>query len=140
MVEACTGFRRGRRVFCSIRANPKSDLADISRDRGEVYSRRCPMSFFDDPEFQALIRQFVGDLSNRLSLLEEAEAEGDLDAVAGIAHKIVGCASAYGFDELGETARACETQIRSDGDSPEVAGRIEALKGSLAAAVASKAA
>lgn len=75
------------------------------------------MDLFDDPEFQSLIREFVGDLAYRRDAMRDARSNGDYDTVAHWAHKIVGCAGAYGFEELGDTARACETVIRESDDA-----------------------
>jgi HPt (histidine-containing phosphotransfer) domain-containing protein len=85
------------------------------------------MDFADDPEFQALIREFASQFPARRDEVLAAMERKDFQSVAESAHKLAGCAAAYGFDELGQTARQCEQTIVAGGDEQACRDRGRAL-------------
>ena len=93
------------------------------------------MEYADDPEFQALIRAFSGQFSSRRDEVLAALERSDFQAVAELAHKLAGCAEAYGFDELGRQARQCEQAIRNGGDASTCREEGEAFASALHRAV-----
>lgn len=95
------------------------------------------MDFADDPEFRSLIREFAQQFPARRDALRAALEQDDFRTVADAAHKLAGCASAYGFDELGQRARQCEQAIVGGGDAPTCRRQGEALVAALDAAEAS---
>lgn len=80
------------------------------------YIRFHDMEFADDPEFQALIREYSSQFPSRRDEVLAALERGDFQAVAELAHKLAGCAAVYGFEELGRQARQCEQAIRNGGN------------------------
>lgn len=96
------------------------------------------MDMHDDPEFQALIRDFVSDLAGKLDTITRARTAADREALATEAHRIAGSAGAYGFERLGATARACEQQVRGGGDDGAVDRAADALEAEIRAAASSR--
>lgn len=93
------------------------------------------MEFADDPEFQALIREFTSQFPSRRDEVLAALEREDFQSVAESAHKLAGCAAAYGFDDLGQTARRCEQTIVTGGDEQACREQSRALVALLARSI-----
>ncbi len=70
----------------------------------------------NDPEMRELIHAFVQGLPRRVSELQSALRENDLQGLICIAHQMKGAAGGYGFPAITDAARALETAARSAAD------------------------
>lgn len=97
------------------------------------------MDLFQDPEFQALIQEFLSQLATRRERILEARHREDWTEVATHAHKIAGCAESYGFGVVGTLARECEKKIRGPESvrsmGPDLQAQLEALDSAIVEAV-----
>jgi hypothetical protein len=74
-----------------------------------IYSSRS-----DDPDLGEAVDRFVIGLAERIDLLQDAEADGDLAQLAGLASGLIVEADAAGFEALARTARALEAACSDD--------------------------
>lgn len=94
----------------------------------ETDSKPLLSEYADDPDMAELIELFVGELPERVALLTDALAQGDMDLLAGAAHQIKGAGGGYGFPALTEAGRHLETAARESRDDLEtVKARVEDL-------------
>lgn len=74
-----------------------------------------------DPEFAELVEYFLDELPNRIRELEDASDSADLSQLRLYAHRLKGCASGFGFPEVGSRAAQIESSIdRSSGVDTEI--------------------
>ncbi len=71
----------------------------------------------DTDAFRELVADFVGELPATAACLRDAAARGDLELVAGIAHRIKGTAGNLMLDGLSAAAAALQESARSAGDT-----------------------
>jgi PAS domain S-box-containing protein len=88
----------------------------------------------EDPEFGAIIEEFIERLHSQVNAIAEAWAKGDLAEVAGLAHWVKGSGGTAGFHALTDPARALERAAREN-RLDEIAGAVAQLR-DLAARVA----
>jgi CheY-like chemotaxis protein len=98
-------------------------------------------------KFRNIIVRFVRRLDQQLDALEKAEASGDLEAVAEIAHWLKGAGGTVGFDVFTEPAAQLEVHARKEraaqikpsiANLRQLARRIVAPQGDIAVASSSK--
>ena len=68
---------------------------------------------FDDPEFQALVENYVGGLGHYTEQLADAMKQQDWEALRGLAHQLKGSGGSFGFEGISATARDLETAIKN---------------------------
>jgi len=78
------------------------------------------------PEFQALHRQFVASLADRVAALRDALARGDRERLSGIAHQLKGSAGNFGYHLLTASADTLERTLRA-GDGTAITATCRAL-------------
>lgn len=83
--------------------------------------------FADDPELGTLVAGFIESLPERLSTLQVAAREGELDSLCRLAHQLKGAAGGYGFPELSEAAEKLETSAKQSESADEAAEKIAEL-------------
>ncbi|MBN1344196.1 MAG: response regulator [Phycisphaerae bacterium] len=74
-----------------------------------------------DPEIEELISTFVNNLRERVDALKRHLADGDLAALASLAHQIKGTSGNYGFPELGDQAKRVEQAAKTGMDLESLA-------------------
>ncbi len=80
----------------------------------------------NDDALAALATRFLADLPATLAQMNQAQREGDLSPVAGLAHQIKGVAAGLGYPALGAAAHTLETVARA-GDSRASAAALAEL-------------
>lgn len=80
-----------------------------------------------DPVTRELAAHFLDELANRLDSIHEALAARDADRLRRLAHELAGTAGGYGFEPVGEAARALEGRLRSARQETRVADRAASL-------------
>ena len=78
-----------------------------------------------DTELADLIPRYLSNRWADLGRARQLLADGDFAGLSRIAHRIRGSAASYGFDRLGEIARAIETAA-DIGDAGSVAAQLAA--------------
>lgn len=63
--------------------------------------------------YERVMNLFLEEIPGRVSQLESAAREGDLDALAYVGHKVRGTTGILGGSRINETALAMEHQIRN---------------------------
>jgi hypothetical protein len=63
-----------------------------------------------------LVEMFLEELPERVSSLEEALTDHDLDTVAMLAHRLKGAAGGYGFPAITQAAQDCEASAKDHED------------------------
>ena len=82
--------------------------------------------FENDPEMGEIVALFVAEMPERAGELRKAIEQRDLEAATRIAHQLKGAAGGYGFETLGDIAKAAERALHALADTPS-ATRREAL-------------
>jgi len=83
--------------------------------------------FAGDEDMVELVEMFVEELPDRISALEKALAEQDLETLAGLAHQLKGAAGGYGFPSITDAARAAELTSKAADDLEKLASEVEAI-------------
>lgn len=86
------------------------------RDAGSLGSTT---ELAENERFRPLLEKFQAGLSDRVSAMESARAEGDETTLLRLFHQLKGSAGSYGYPHISELARACEDSLR-DGSGLEV--------------------
>jgi HPt (histidine-containing phosphotransfer) domain-containing protein len=81
----------------------------------------------DDPEFAQLLEGFVKRLKERALAVEHTFREGDLAALAVMAHQLKGTAGGYGFPAIGEAAASLEKSAKTPQTLDEVGAQVARL-------------
>ena len=110
-----------QRTNGQVGAGPKETSSPVENELALV---TAPMN---DPEFVELIREYVAELTPKLSEIQTAKEKGDLNAVAELAHKIRGSGGMYGFKDLSTQAGRLEDAIRRDPSATKIEEAYEAL-------------
>ena len=87
----------------------------------------------NNPEDAELIEYFLGELPERIEMLNSATEKADIQALQRLSHQLRGAAPGFGFDKIGEKAAKIEGLIREMDDS---AGDIESIRSDVDALVA----
>ncbi len=77
----------------------------------------------DDPDMQALVQQFVGNLGDRMAQLTDAARTGDRATTQRLAHQLKGTGASYGFPMLTVCARTLESRVTGADTSEEAIAR-----------------
>ena len=72
------------------------------------------MDFADDPEFQALLRQFEDELPSKLNQIQTAAAKMDWVELKNLVHKLKGLGASFGYPELSEISARIQTNIANE--------------------------
>jgi HPt (histidine-containing phosphotransfer) domain-containing protein len=73
-----------------------------------------------DLELGDLVRQFVDEVPNRVTSLQEFLANGDWQGLRRVAHQMKGAAGSYGFSQLTPYAAAVEQALLDDRPEQDV--------------------
>ncbi|MDA0802198.1 MAG: Hpt domain-containing protein [Planctomycetota bacterium] len=73
-----------------------------------LYSR-----FHDDPDMADLVALFVGELPQRLEVMEESFASNNLPQLHRLAHQLKGAGCGYGFDEVTNVCASIEQATKA---------------------------
>jgi len=87
--------------------------------------------FYDDPEFQELIKDYIAYLNELVIEISESIKTGKFDNVNRMGHNIKGSGGGYGFSELTEIGREIEFGAK-ESDIKKVNSGVEKLKTFLA--------
>lgn len=82
-------------------------MSDTRHTTDPLYSE-----YADDPIIGDLISGFVAELPNRLRAMREALAEGRLDELRILAHRLKGAGGGYGFPSLTTASARLEEACR----------------------------
>jgi HPt (histidine-containing phosphotransfer) domain-containing protein len=93
-------------------------MADGSKGRTEARG---------DDDLVALVRMFVGELHEDVESMRRALAQGDLERVTLLAHRLKGAAGSYGFPEITRQAALLERAARAGAAPDAVACEIASL-------------
>ena len=123
------------RTFFEVIARhlPERDADPRMRPAPPTVDESVP-SLANNPRFAPLVRRYVGSFPTQSDRIRQAFADGDLDDVRTLVHRIRGTASNYGFPAITTAAGACEDAIRAEAPAPEIEEALEALLAQLAAA------
>ena len=81
----------------------------------------------EDASFEDIVRRFVDDLGRRITDMENAIADGDLDTLKHAAHQLRGSGGGHGYALLSEAAAQMECDT-VNGDLAAVRRDMEDLK------------
>jgi len=74
-------------------------------------SKHSIMDFADDPEFQALVRQFVTELPEKMHQIHKAVEKRDWVELRTRVHKLKGLGTSFGYPELSEISAQIQRAI-----------------------------
>lgn len=75
------------------------------------HDRPLLSEYADQADMRELIENFVRDLPERVSRLQDAWENADASRIRVIAHQMKGSAAGYGFSPLGDAASALEAAL-----------------------------
>ncbi|MCK4658020.1 MAG: PhnD/SsuA/transferrin family substrate-binding protein [Phycisphaerae bacterium] len=81
----------------------------------------------EDPGMTQLIERFIGRLAQRITDLEQALADRDIETLAGLAHKLKGAAGSYGFQPISEAAGQLEESAKTQQSLDRLNNEVKAL-------------
>ena len=79
-----------------------------------------------DPEFQALIDNYVSGLGRYIEALNHAMDQKDWETLRSLAHQLKGSGGSFGFEAISVTARALESAIKA-GDMQAIPEKYDML-------------
>jgi CheY-like chemotaxis protein/HPt (histidine-containing phosphotransfer) domain-containing protein len=127
----CTGYLAKpvdpRRLLVAV-ADALGDAAS-RRKAPERTSAERPLTSslaMDDPEFRAIVEEFVERLREQLTALRAAQERGDRQTIRELAHWLKGAGGTAGFEELTRPASNLE-RIASEGSQDKIAAVISEL-------------
>jgi PAS domain S-box-containing protein len=88
-----------------------------------------------DPRYRAIVVEFVEQLDDQITAMEQARRQGDLTGLANLAHGLKGGAGSMGFDEFTEHSISLEAAAQAE-VLPDIDASLEDLR-ALAARVVS---
>jgi len=100
----------------------RSDTSPDSKDLGPLISKLA-----GDPDLGELVDVFVDGLPDRLAAFQQHMAEGDLAALAEIAHQLKGTAGSFGFPVITEQAKLVEQSAKAADDLEALRRSVEEL-------------
>lgn len=80
-----------------------------------------------DADMVELVEMFVDELPGRVSAMENALAEQDLETLAGLAHQLKGAAGGYGFPTITDAAKEAESTSKTTADLEKLAAEVQAI-------------
>lgn len=83
--------------------------------------------FFDDPEFQELIKEYLIYLNTLVKKIEDGIDDKEFTQVRKIGHNIKGSGGGYGFQELTDIGKEIEFGGK-DEDITQIASGLKKLK------------
>jgi CheY-like chemotaxis protein/HPt (histidine-containing phosphotransfer) domain-containing protein len=104
------------------RRGPGTSRITNSVDRGWLVS---PLA--EDPDFVALVANFVNDLPTRVAAIERALAEDDRKQLHTIAHQLKGVAAGYGFPAISDQAKAVMELVKTAADRERIGMAVHQL-------------
>ncbi len=75
---------------------------------GSVPSRLVSQLVIEDPEMIDVVEEFVGELPNRITEMQNAHRELDWELLRTCAHRLKGAGGSYGYPMLSEVAATLE--------------------------------
>ena len=93
----------------------------------------------DDPDMLELVREFAGELPERVRLAEELLEGGDMEGLQDLAHQLKGAGGGYGFARITEVAAVLESAIKEGAEPAAIKDRAGTLCEVLRAVVVSEA-
>lgn len=94
--------------------------------------------FWDDPEFRAMVRDFVHALPERADAIRVAWIGGDDDALERLTHQLKGSGGMFGYPELTDAAARVVDGLRAGLDRPRIDRHAHDLLDSIARVVAAE--
>ena len=76
--------------------------------------------FEDDPDMREIVQEFVDDLKERTSEIEQALASRSYDQLRTLAHQLKGAGGGYGFDAITDSAGQLEHALKESADDATV--------------------
>ncbi len=76
-----------------------------------------------DADMAELIELFVGEMPDRIAMLNDALADNDLEMLAGFAHQIKGAGGGYGFPDITAASRRVEDLARDESSDVDAVRR-----------------
>jgi len=70
--------------------------------------------FFQSPEFQELINEYLAYLVGELDKAKQALAKGEYKVVQKFGHNLKGTGKGYGFDDLSQIGAEIETSAQQE--------------------------
>ena len=98
---------------------PKSNEAAA---REPLYSE-----YANDPDMLELVEMFVNEMPDRVSSIEQAIRQADIENLARLSHQLKGAAGGYGFTSITEAAAVVEKLAKAEKDLQEIEGSIAEL-------------
>lgn len=74
-----------------------------------------------------LVEMFVDGLPDRVTALEKALADQDLETIRTLAHQLKGAGSGYGFPSITEAAEALESTAKTEQDLDQLDKQVREL-------------
>lgn len=90
----------------------------------------------DDPDFRELLEEFVGEIPDRIALIENAMASADIATLRRLSHQLKGACGGYGFPTLTNDAAVIESAIDRGLPAQQINEMIEDFLGKLRNVVA----
>jgi len=94
------------------------------------------LSLAQHPRFRGLVERYVSSFPELVLRIRHLAAQGKLDEVRTLVHRLRGTAVSYGFPGLSQAAGRCEDAIRSGAPRAELARALDELLGRLTLAAA----
>ena len=111
------------RPHSSLRPILSEAFGPIQSSKGQIMTSATEnttihSSMADDPDFGELVGMYVDEMPDRITVLEQALASGNMELLRRTAHQMKGAAGSYGFDQLTPYAAAVEAEAL-DGEPEE---------------------
>jgi signal transduction histidine kinase/DNA-binding response OmpR family regulator len=90
----------------------------ISSDDTMETSKTTAPSLYDDPEFKALIEQFLQNLPDMVDEMDKAVEQEDWTVVQSVTHKLKGMGGAFGFPLITEQAASVNNALKNQDIEP----------------------
>ena len=91
----------------------------------------------DDPIFEEIVAEFVGELPDRVEGLQEALTEGEGDLLRRLCHQLKGAGGGYGFPSITQQAARAERAVKAGKNTAKITEEVESLMALLRRAHAS---
>lgn len=88
-----------------------------------------------EAQMAKLRETFLERLARTLVEVDQLAAEGRLQDIGNIAHRLKGSAASYGFEALGAAAKETEEML-AKGSSGNISGALDPLRTAISAALA----
>jgi len=86
-------------------------------------------SMANDPRVGKVLEKFISRLPDRVSTIQNALDEGDLEALRQAVHNLKGAGSGYGFRPLSEQSAKAEDALRAEQSLDEIRREVDQLIG-----------